>query len=497
MACTTILVGKKATYDGSTLIARNEDCGNGEIHAKRFGIVLPQDQPRTYTTVGSHLTIELTETPMSYTYTPDANLKLGIFGEAGINEANVAMTATETISTNARVLGADPYVALQPAKGNPGDADYVAEVPGGIGEEDLVTIILPYIHSAREGVERMGSLLEKYGTYESNGVAFSDADEIWWIETIGGHHWIARRVPDDRYVVMPNQFGLDNFDFSDAFGQKKDHMCSADLKEFITENFLDVAWDDQSFNPRDAFGSHSDADHVYNTPRAWAMARHFNPHLTNWDSQDSLYKPESDDIPWSFVPEKKITVEDVKYILGYHYQGTPYDPYQKSPEAGKYRNIGINRTCEMGISQIRGYMPEDIRAVQWVGLACNTFNALVPIYTNVKATPEYISNTTDHVTTDCMYWTNRLIGALADAHFADNANTIEFYQLAMAGYGHQRINEIDKKAQGLSGDELHKMLEQENDVTTAYIKDKTDELLGKVLFVAYSKMKNSYYRNDN
>ena len=68
-------------------------------------------------------------------------------------------------------------------------------------------LVLPYINSAREGVKRLGSLLEQYGTYEKNGIAFQDADEIWWLETIGGHHWIARKVPDDSYVVMPNQLG--------------------------------------------------------------------------------------------------------------------------------------------------------------------------------------------------------------------------------------------------------------------------------------------------
>ena len=30
-----------------------------------------------------------------------------------------------------------------------------------------------------------------------NGVAFSDSNEIWWLETVGGHHWIAKRVPDE------------------------------------------------------------------------------------------------------------------------------------------------------------------------------------------------------------------------------------------------------------------------------------------------------------
>ena len=47
---------------------------------------------------------------------------------------------------------------------------------GGIGEEDIVYIVLPYIHSAREGVQRLGSILEKYGTYEMNGIAFEDVN---------------------------------------------------------------------------------------------------------------------------------------------------------------------------------------------------------------------------------------------------------------------------------------------------------------------------------
>jgi len=72
---------------------------------------------------------------------------------------------------------------------------------------------LPYIKTAREGVLRLGQLLETYGTYESNGIAFSDTEEIWWLETIGGHHWIARRVPDDAYVTNPNQLGIDHYEF--------------------------------------------------------------------------------------------------------------------------------------------------------------------------------------------------------------------------------------------------------------------------------------------
>ena len=205
MACTTILVGKDASYDGSTIIARNEDSANGEFCPKRFIVVKPEDQPRKYKSVLSHVEIDLPDNPLQYTAVPNADLKEGIWGEAGVNEANVAMSATETLTTNERVLGADPFVELTPAKGKEGEEGYEPEVAGGIGEEDFLTLVLPYVTTAREGVERLGALLEEYGTYEMNGVAFSDVDEIWWLETVGGHHWIAKRVPDEAYVTMPNQ----------------------------------------------------------------------------------------------------------------------------------------------------------------------------------------------------------------------------------------------------------------------------------------------------
>ena len=392
MGCTTILAGRKATYDGSTMIARNDD---GRFDVKKLIVVDPKKQPRKYKTKISHLTIELPENPLSYTSTPNVNLNFGIWAANGINEANVAMTATETISTNARVLGADPFVSYEPKKGSK------KEKPGGIGEEDIIVLTLPYITSARQGVERLGMLLEKYGTYESNGVAFADKDEVWWLETIGGHHWIARRVKDEEYVIMPNQFGIDSFDLEDAYGEKKFHMCSADLKEFIEDNHLNLN-KGKVFNPRYIFGSHSDGDHVYNTPRAWFIGRYFNPNTYRWDGENADFTPQSDDIPWSMVAEKKITVEDIKYILSSHFQGTIYDPYQKAdyPEKYIYRPIGINRTNVMAVLQIRGYMPKELQGVEWICFGPNLYNTVFPVYTYAKKMPKYLSDVTEEVSTD-------------------------------------------------------------------------------------------------
>ena len=482
MPCTTILVGKKASRDGSTMMARNEDSGAGHFTEKKFKVVLPEEQPRHYVSVISKVEIDLPDDPQRYTSMPNALPDEGIWGEAGINESNVAMSATETITSNPRVLGADPLVK------------------GGIGEEDLVTIVLPYIRSAREGVERLGRLLETYGTYEKNGIGFQDADEIWWLETIGGHHWIAKRVPDDCYAVGPNQLGIDFLDLKDAFGEGRENLCSADLLSFIEENALDLEMGREEplaertdFDTRAAFGSHSDSDHVYNTPRAWVMERHLNPTTCRWDGENADFTPESDDLPWCLIPEKKITVEDVKYVLSSTFQGTEYDPYTRSDK--KYRPIGVNRNNFVAVTVLRPGLPKEIMAVEWIAVGSNTFNSMLPVYANVTEAPAYLSFTEKTVSTESFYWANRLIGALADAHYRKCLQPIYRYQDAMMSFGHELLRETDRAYE--AGTDVHAYLAAANERSAAHAKEETDKLLGEILFIASSGMKNGFSMSDS
>lgn len=486
MACTTILVGKKASYDGSTMIARNEDA---PFVPKKMIVVEPHQQPKIYKSKISHLTIELPKNPMRYTANPNVNLDRGNWCANGINEANVGMSATETITSNPRVLGADPLVVYKPAKGNQ------KMVPGGIGEEDFVSIVLPYVKTAREGVLRLGSLLEKYGTYEMNGIAFNDTDEVWWLETIGGHNWMAKRVKDDEYVMMPNQLGIDEFDLNDAYGKKKEHLCSKGLRDLIKNNHLDVN-QDGVFNPRYALGSHGDSDHVYNTPRAWFIGRYFNPNTYVWDGQYADFNPESNDIPWSMVPEKKITVEDIKYVLSSYYQGTPYNPYQSvnEPYKGHYRVIGIARTGVMGLCQIRGYMPKQLQGIHWVAFGPNPFNICVPIYANTDSIPAFLSNVKDEVSTDNLYWSSRILGVLADNNYGHCIQLIERYQLAVGSNAHRLINEYDQK---MIKAKKYNLCEQANKQICEMAKEETSKVMRIVLDEASKHMLINYQRADN
>lgn len=487
MACTTVLVGKKASNDNTTMIARTDD---GSYDVKKLIVVEPKKQPKKYKSVISHAEVELPDNPMRYTACPNVDKKEGIWAATGINAANVGMTATETITSNPRVLAADPLVEYKKAK-----TRKEKDVPGGLGEEDFVVLVLPYVKSAREGVERLASLIEKYGTYESNGIAFNDENEIWWMETIGGHHWMAKRVPDEVCVIAPNQFGMDGFDLEDALGKRKNHMCSKDLKEFIRENHLDLN-QGEHWNPRDVFGSHDDSDHIYNTPRAWFMGRYLTPFSHKWDGENAEFTPESDNIPWALVPDRKIAVEDVKYLLSGHYQGTDYDPYkaQDTGKRGTYRSIGINRTGVTSICQIRSNVPEEIKGVEWICFGSTAFDAIFPVYVNVPKFPAYLSNVTLQTSTENFYWGSRLIAALADAHFATTAQLIERYQEAMMVKGRKLLLEYDGKM-AESGD--FSLAATANEKLCEMAKEETIDALTKVLHDASTHMKNGFNRADH
>ena len=487
MSCTTVLVGRKASNDGSTMIARTDD---GHYDEKKLIVVNPKDQPRKYKSVLTKVQVELPENPLRYTSCPSVNLEKGIWPATGINEANVGMTATETITSNPRVLSADPLVTFRKAKSR-----REKDAPGGVGEEDYVVLVLPYIRTAREGVLRLAKLLETYGTCESNGIAFNDANEVWWMETIGGHHWIARRIPEDRVVINPNQFGMDAFDLEDAFGGQKDHLCSADLREFVRDNHLDLNQDGK-FNPRAVFGSRREMDHLYKPPRAWFMGRYLTPESHRWDGENAEFTPESDNIPWSLRPDRKVAAEDVQYMLSAHFQGTPYDPYinRNTGCRGMYRSIGINRTGVTSICQIRPDVPEAIRGVEWICFGSTTFGAFLPVYTNVAGMPDYLSRVTLDTSTENYYWGSRLIAALTDSHYADSCQDIERYQLAVATRGRQLIREYDRKMTE-TGD--FSLMEEANGKLTAMAKEETISTLNKVLRTATEKMKNGFNLADN
>ena len=460
--CTTFLVGKDASVDGSTIIARNED-GYGPLNPEKFVVVKPEDQPKHYKSVLGNIDIDLPENPLKYTATPDATDGHGIWAAAGINSENVAMTATETITSNSRILGVDPLV------------------DGGLSEEDFVTLVLPYIHSAKDGVKRLGALLEKYGTYEMNAMAFSDNQNVWYFETIGGHHWAAVRIPDDAYVVAPNRLNITQFDFD-----SDDTLFAKDLPDIISKYHLNP--DPDQTDLRHIFGSSTVKDGRYNNCRAWYVQKFFNPEFDT--------TPYDQDLPFICRTKHKITIEDVKFVLSSHYQNTIFDPYGTGTEDQKkeLRPIGINRNQELHILQIRNDVPKEIAAIHWLAYGPNTFNAVVPFYANINDTPvEYHTDGTCNPTQ--VYWLDNIMALIGDADFGlyeDQENIFEEKTVAQCRHLQIKADEGYKN----HSDNLPKYLEGVNAKMAKIYHKNANTLLDQMLHLGEDKMKLQFTLND-
>ena len=329
-------------------------------------------------------------------------------------------------------------------------------------------------------------------------------------------------------------------------------MCSADLREFMDAHHLDrtmsaavssgfgfqptsafgnvnmnggsnsssgAALRCNHFNPRTAFGTATTKDHIYNTPRAWYMQRYLNP-SEDWDSPAARYTPASDDIPWCRVPENAVTLEDVDFLMSAHFEGTPYDPYGTlgtSESRHRYRPIGINRTGHMVAMQIRPYAPETSRSIMWISYGSGPFTAATPFYANVDDTPAYLRDTTPEVSTNNLYWANRLIAALADAHFYETSNAIEEFAESARAYGHRLVERTDAElcemtAQSSASESQESAgaaeitenasiaiiarLQQSNEEMAEYLRTHVTKLLNDVLYTSSNLMHNSFAMSD-
>ena len=226
------------------------------------------------------------------------------------------------------------------------------------------------------------------------------------------------------------------------------------------------------------------------------MGRYLTPFSHKWDGDDAEFNPQSDNIPWGLVPDRKVTAEDVAYMLSSHYQGTPYDPYsaQNTGKRGIYRSIGINRTGVTSICQIRNNVPDELKGVEWICFGSTAFGAFLPVYTNVEKMPKYLNDVTADVSTENYYWATRLIGALADDNYFTCIQMIERYQSTIATQGRQIIREYDAK---FADSKDVKVLAEANEKLCEMAKKETTNTLNNVLRDASMHMKNGYNRADN
>lgn len=447
-ACTSVLVGKKASMTGSVMIARNEDFSD-ILNLKTFRLQPASEVAgRTYTSENTKVSVSLPEKAYRCTSTPsDDPNEIGHYAESGINEKNVAMSATESLYGNERVLALDPLVE------------------DGIAEDALNDIVLPFINSARHGVAFLGELIAKHGSAEGNGILFADTDEAWYMEIPTGHHWVAVRIPDDCYAVAPNRVCIEQVDFNDA-----DHfMWSSGIEEFVQENHLNP--DYEGFNFRHIFGTYTELDRIYNTPRAWDAIRILNPSLE--------VLPTDGDIPFLLKPERRVAVEDVARILSLHFNETPYDPIGKGNEEEKrrFRAISLSRTQESHILELRNGVEEGVIGIHRLAFGTTAFTPYVPFFANVEDTPASWRDMTQKLCLENAYWVFKLLSYYTEEHRNSFLRDNVRYNEKLNIYFRQRVADVTEAARGKKGEELTRFLTEENQKTADHVMEVTKELL--------------------
>ncbi|WP_242508948.1 C69 family dipeptidase [Lactobacillus delbrueckii] len=375
-----MLIGKKASLDGSVIIGRNED--SRTAWPKHLAFHQRQAGSRTFKSHDNKFTIDLPEEAFAYSSTPEWTKKYGLFEEDGINEYHVAMSATESAYANERVLAIDPFDAEK-----------------GLLEEAMVTIVLPYVKTAQEGVKRLGEIVEKYGAAESNGILFADRDEAWYLEIGSGHHWVAQRIPDDSYTVVANQLSIQDIDFKDP----ANFLYSAGLQEFIYEHQL---WPKEAkFNWREIFGTRSESDLHYNTPRVWYGQKLLTPSVKQ--------EPQSFDLPFIQKADRPLSVQDAQTVLASHYSDTEYDlTNPKNAGQASFRPIGVATTQESHLLQLKG---EDM--YHWLAMGVTAQSVYIPFFPQGTKVPYMWGNGKVNYSPNSAYWIFKLAGVLVDRNW--------------------------------------------------------------------------------
>ena len=288
------------------------------------------------------------------------------------------------------------------------------------------------------------------------------------MEIVTGHQWVAVRIPDDCYAVAANQIAIEDIDFNDP----DNYMWSENIQTFVEEHHLNP--DRDRWNFRHIFGTDTEKDHHYNTPRVWFAQRYLNPEI----DQD----PESPELPFIRKASRKIAVEDIQYILKSHYNETKYDPLGSGSEHDRktYRAISLSRTANSHILQMRDSRKNGAAGVQWIGFGVPSFCPHVPFFTNANDTDVSYRELPEQMSLDSAYWLYETLAMVIESHYAEFIQADLDYQKELSQWARTKISEVDQQAESLEGAQLTDYLTKQNHLIAQHYNDETKKLLAEL-----------------
>jgi dipeptidase len=433
--CSTIIVGKDITADGSMLLAHNEDLGNysahhyiyiayathkpGEIVATHFGAMIPQvSETYAYTAT----------TIFDINYSPgDVTSGINEHLVAVVNNASYRRNAPETLPTDGRIIWTEfTKFALERAK------------------------------TAAEAVELIGSLASTYKLGADSGTIFGviDPNEGWWIEVTLEGQWVAQKMENSIASERANIFRIGVVDFNDT----KNFKYSNDLVTYAKKQGWYVSGD---FNFTAVYADPTKVNSQYNLRRTWRMGE--------------LMK--------NVGAAKKIDPQFVMTILRDHYEGTDYD-LTNGHKKGSPHHTDERTLCRMDtevstVIQARTKkgqqdLPSDIGGISWRALGTPCTSIYTPWYLGSLKIPKEFQTGTSHFTKNSAYWTARSLSNSVDMRY--QSQVIDEVKITREQFEKKEFND-----QAEVEDTALRIYNQDPDKAKAYLTEYSSNLAQKSL----------------
>lgn len=396
-ACSNLIVGKKASVDGSVMVSYNADDYGMFGHLCHYP-------------AGTH-----PKGTMRQIYDWDSGVYHG-----EIEEAPVTYNVIGNINEFQLSIGETTYGGREEMVDSTGILDYGS----------LIYVTLQRAKTAREAISVMTSLVEKYG-YNSEGETFSicDLNEAWIMEMQGtgagskGVVWVAMRIPDDAICAHANQSRIGKFNMKD----KKNVLYSKNVISYARK----MGWfngKDSDFSWKNTYAFPDFSGRRFCDARVWSFFNHYADDFDRYLPWALGKDKDAEDMPLWIVPNRKLSVADVENGMRDHYEGTAlaldttsigggiYEmPYRPTPltftVGGKQyfneRPISTQQTAFTFVSQLRSWLPREIGGVLWFGNDDANMVAYTPVYCGNTVQPAcYNTKGADAVTfsSDNAFW---------------------------------------------------------------------------------------------
>lgn len=396
-ACSNLIVGKKASVDGSVMVSYNAD------DYGMFGYLC-------HYPAGTH-----PKGTMRQIYDWDSGVYHG-----EIEEAPVTYNVIGNINEFQLSIGETTYGGREEMVDSTGILDYGS----------LIYVTLQRAKTAREAISVMTSLVEKYG-YNSEGETFSicDPNEAWIMEMQGtgagskGVVWVAMRIPDDAICAHANQSRIGKFNMKD----KKNVLYSKNVISYARK----MGWfngKDSEFSWKNTYAFPDFSGRRFCDARVWSFFNHYADGFDRYLPWALGKDKDAEDMPLWIVPNRKLSMADVENGMRDHYEGTAlaldttnigsgiYEmPYRPTPltftvDGKQYFNerpISTQQTAFTFVSQLRSWLPREIGGVLWFGNDDANMVAYTPVYCGNTVQPAcYNTKGADAVTfsSDNAFW---------------------------------------------------------------------------------------------